>query len=144
MAATRKPARKPVAKPATLLERTPIAEWTAAGIGLVLTLGVVGYSLSEALAAGADAPPDLRATVTEVQPVGGRHIAQIEVRNLSRATAAEVTVSATLSRGGAVVERRETTVDYVPARGAARAGVIFRQDPAGGDLQVAAEAYVEP
>ena len=44
-------------KPAkSLMERTPICEWLAAGTGLVLTLVVIGYLIFDGVTPG-DGPP---------------------------------------------------------------------------------------
>ncbi|MCR5880943.1 hypothetical protein [Phenylobacterium sp. J367] len=140
MAPPRKRAGK-AARP-SLRERTPIVEWCAAALGLILTLGVVGYSAWEGLGGGGG-PPDLRAEVREVHALGSGHVVEFQVRNLSAATAADVVVSATL-RSGAAAETHSVTLDYVPGLGAARGGLVFKADPAGGTLTIAAEAYGEP
>jgi uncharacterized protein (TIGR02588 family) len=133
--------RKPT--PRTLVQRTPVAEWVVAGLGLVLTLSAIGYSLYEAVS-GEAGPPELQARVLEVHATSGGHVAEIEVSNSSRATAADVSVRAVLEGPGAQPETRELTFDYVPGRGVARGGAVFRQDPAAGAIRVEAETYADP
>jgi len=135
--------RKPAPAPATLLQRTPLAEWMAAGVGLVLTLAVLGYSVWEVVDT-TEAPPALSVRALETHRAGGAWVVEIEVANASYATAADVEVSGVLERAGVAVEAHRATFTYVPGRGAARGGLVFRQDPASGALRLAAESYTEP
>lgn len=140
MAARRKPAAR---APATLVQRTPLAEWIAAGVGLVLTLAVLGYSVWEAVDT-TDAPPDLQVRLRAVHAQASGHVAEIEVRNDSYATAADVEVVGRLEQGGTVVEERRAVFDYVPGQGSAHGGLVFERDPRAGVLRLGAEGYVEP
>lgn len=140
MATRRKPA---VPAPANLVQRTPLAEWMAAGLGLVLTLAVLGYSVWEVVDT-TDAPPALEVRLRALHAQAGGHVAEIEVLNESYATAADVEVVGTIEQGGAVVEERRATFDYVPAQGSARGGLVFLRDPKAGVLRLRTEGYVEP
>ena len=131
-------------KPAsTLAERTPIAEWLAAGLGFVLTIGVIGYLLGETLHDRAS-PPSLYARAEPAQRTDGGYVLPVVVSNSSYATAAGVGIRGTLKQNGEIVEERKATFTYVPGRGEARGGLVFQRDPAGLDLRVAAEGYEEP
>lgn len=145
--APRKPApRKPPSKPAPrrrLVERTPISEWTAAAIGLALTLGVIGYSVWEGLA-GDGGPPALSVEAQPAKAVEHGHVVPLVVRNDSDATAAAVEVRGVLEQAGQVVEERRAVFAYVPGQGEARGGLVFERDPAAFTLRVAAEGYEEP
>lgn len=136
--ATRKP---PSQK--SLLERTPVAEWTAAAIGLVLTLGVIGYSLWEGLAARPGAP-ELSVMSEPAERTGGGYVVPLTIRNEAPATAAAVEVRGVLSQGGAVVEERRATFAYVPGRGQAKGGLLFERDPSDYELRIVAEGYEAP
>ena len=145
-----KPARKPAPKPAgraparpRLVERTPLAEWTAAGIGALLTLGVIGYSLWEGLS-GRPGPPVLQVEAQAPVDVPGGHVVPLVVRNDSHATAAAVEVRGLLEQAGQAVEERRATFAYVPGSGEARGGLVFERDPAAFTLRVSAEGYEEP
>jgi uncharacterized protein (TIGR02588 family) len=134
------PRKKPEPR---ILERTPVAEWVAAGLGLALTLAVMGYSLWEA-AVTDRGPPDLSALAEPAKPSSQGFTVPIVVRNQSHQTAAAVEVRGELRQGGAVVEERRATFAYVPGRGEARGGLVFQHDPAGYTLETTVEGYADP
>ncbi len=136
------PRRKPAPKPG-LVQRTPIAEWVAAALGLALTAAVIGYSLWEGLA-GDDGPPALKVEAWPPEAVAGGHVVPLVVRNDSHATAAAVEVRGVLEQGGVAIEERRAVFAYVPGGGEARGGLVFERDPRAYALRVAAEGYEEP
>ena len=118
-------------------------EWVAAGIGALLTLGVIGYSLWEGLS-GRPGPPVLQVEAQAPVDVPGGHVVPLVVRNDSHATAAAVEVRGVLEQAGQAVEERRATFAYVPGSGEARGGLVFERDPAAFTLRVSAEGYEEP
>ena len=134
----------PRKKPATrILERTPILEWVAAGLGLLLTVAVLGYVIWEG-AVGQNGPPSLTLTPDLPEKTAGGFVVPLTIRNASYATAAGVEVRATLERDGRVVEERRATFGYVPARSETKGGVIFQTDPATARLRLEPEGYEAP
>jgi uncharacterized protein (TIGR02588 family) len=134
------PRKKPEPR---ILERTPVAEWAAAGLGLALALAVLGYSLWEAAVAD-QGPPDLSASAQPALPSSQGFTVPIVVRNRSHQTAAAVEVRGELSKGGAVVEERRAALAYVPGRGEATGGLVFQRDPAGYTFKTTVEGYADP
>lgn len=131
-------------KPAkTLIERTPICEWLAAGTGLVLTLTVIGYLVFDGVTAG-DGPPELSVASAPALAVAGGFVVPVTVRNDGATTAAEVEVRGTLERGGAVIEERRAQFAHVPAEGEAKGGLVFGTDPRTARLRLSAQGYAEP
>jgi uncharacterized protein (TIGR02588 family) len=126
-----------------LAERTPVAEWTAAALGLVLTLAVVGYSVWEGLT-GDGGPPALSVEAKTAEAVEHGHVVPLVVRNAGDATAAAVEVRGVLEQAGQVVEERRAVFAYVPGGGQAKGGLVFERDPKTFTLRVAAEGYEEP
>lgn len=136
-------ATKRKAPPPGLLKRTPVAEWAAAALGLVLTLGVMGYLVREGLTEG-DGPPSLSVTAEPVEATRGGFVTPVTVANGSDATAAGVEVLGTLEDGATVIEERRAGFAYVPGRGEAKGGLVFQHDPRRYRLRLSAEGYEEP
>ena len=101
----------------------PVLQWIMAGLGLVLTLAAAGVIVNEAVQPAS--PPDLTAEVTAVRPAAAGFVAQIEVRNLGRDTAAAVQVE---GRSGG--ETASAAIDYVPGRGRTAVALAFPGEPA--------------
>jgi uncharacterized protein (TIGR02588 family) len=136
------PRKKPASAPRATA-RTPVAEWVAAALGLLLTLGVIGYLVREGLTER-DGPPALSAVAQPATASAGGYALPVVIRNDSDATAADVEVLGTLRRQGQIIEERRTRFAYVPARGEARGGLVFQHDPAESELSVVPEGYEEP
>lgn len=127
----------------SLVKRTPIAEWVAAGLGLILTVAVIGYLLAEGLREG-QAPPSLSVASEPAQRTSGGYVVPVVVRNSSDTTAASVEVRGTLMQDGEIVEERRATFAYVPGRGEAHGGMVFQHDPTRTTVGLVAEGYEEP
>jgi len=123
--------------------RTPVAEWIAAGLGLALTLTVLGYSLWEG-AAGAKGPPVLTVVAGDIVDTRGGYVAPIRVRNTGGETAASVEVRGELVLAGQPTEERRATFAYVPAGGEIAGGLVFAHDPRLGRLSLSVEGYETP
>lgn len=141
MAAQRKSHRKPSGR--SLVERTPLAEWTAAGVGLALTLGVLGFSLWEAVTA-ANSVPALSLEAGAPAVAGGGFVVPVTLRNDSDATAAAVRIRGVLELDGRAVETRHATFDYAPGNGEVRGGLVFQRDPARLRLRLSVDGFQEP
>lgn len=141
MAARRKPAPGPAGR--SLVERTPLAEWTAAGAGLVLTLGVLGFSVWEAVR-GEHSVPALSLAAGAPERAGGGFVVPVTLRNDSDATAAAVRIRGVLETDGRAVETRYATFDYAPGNGEVRGGLVFQHDPAKLRLRLTVDGFQEP
>jgi len=135
MAAPRKRSQKSAS-------RTPLAEWVAAGLGLALTLTVLGYSLWEATV-DRHGPPDLVVRSEPAERTAQGFVVPVVVENGSYATAAGVEVRARLE-DGAAVETRALTFTYVPGGGEARGGVVFLRDPSRGRVVLEIQGFEDP
>lgn len=133
----------PKPKPPPLKDRTPLLEWLAAGVGLIVIVAVLGYVLWDGLQ-HTDAPPAIAVRVVRVTPTPAGYVAEIEALNRNRTTAANVEVEGVLERGGREIESSTTTFDYVPGLGRRQGGLLFETDPRGFDLRPAVKGYVDP
>lgn len=123
--------------------RTPVAEWIAAGLGLALTLAVLGYSLWEGISA-TPGPPVLTVAVGQVVATKAGYVAPIRVRNTGGETAASVDVKGELLIPGEPPEERHASFAYVPAGGEIAGGLVFTHDPRDGRLSLSVEGYETP
>jgi uncharacterized protein (TIGR02588 family) len=114
---------------------TPPAEWALAAVGAALALAMIGFLVFAAVDTPATAPA-LAAEVTAVTGRGEGHMVEAEVHNDGGAAAQTVHVEGRLSVDGEVVERVETTVDYIPAGSSRTVGLVFQRDPTTGRIDV--------
>jgi uncharacterized protein (TIGR02588 family) len=123
----------------------PLVEWIAGGIGLVLTLALLGFVGWQAVSAPGQAAPAIAVRVTAISPQpGGGHVVEIAAANRTAQTAAGVEVEGTVTPPGGQAETSTTTFDYVPGHSEAHGGLFFTADPAAGVLTVRAMGYRRP
>jgi uncharacterized protein (TIGR02588 family) len=123
---------------------TPLLEWIASAVGLLLTLGILGSIGWEALTGGSGEPPAVDVAVERIVPTGHGYVVEVRARNRSSATAAAVQIEGTLKQGGREVATSTAIIDYVPGESDRRAGLFFMEDPRGHQLGVRALGYAEP
>jgi uncharacterized protein (TIGR02588 family) len=122
---------------------TSIWEWVAGAVGLVLVLGAIGFIAYNALTAEPSVPAVTVEHVGTQRNVGG-YVVEFRARNSGPSTAASLAISGTLHNGSTEIERSEVTLDYLPPRGERQGGLIFQADPAGHELRLEAQGYVDP
>lgn len=123
---------------------TPLVEWIAGGIGLLLVLLLMGIIASEAFSAKGDRPPMIEARVGEISPAGPGYVVELLLENRSTATAAAVEVEGELLQGDRIVATSGATIDYVPGESTRGAGLYFAEDPRHYRLDVRVLGYAEP
>ncbi|MDI1327621.1 MAG: hypothetical protein PSV23_12585 [Brevundimonas sp.] len=134
-------ARKPAPARKTPASR-PLLEWAVAGLGLVVTVGVLIVLAAAALAPAS--PPALSARAASVAPVAAGFRVEVEVRNSGRQTAAAVEVEGVLTPPAGAPETATATLDYVPGGGVEALNLLFRQDPRQGRLELTVRGWSEP
>lgn len=118
-------------------------EWIVGALGAAIVAGVLAVLIHEALTYHEGAPV-LVARVVDVTPTEDSFVVRFMMENKGPSTAAEVVVEARLKDGDRVVERTETTLDYIARKSSRGAGVIFRRDPASAALEIVATSYRTP
>ena len=122
---------------------TSVSEWIVAIFSAALVLALLGFLVYEGVRAP-KTPPDVSIEVDSVQKAGSGYLVLFRARNRGRTTAAEVLVEGELETDAGKVERSETTIDYVPARGEQPGGLYFRGDPQRARLRLRAHGYRDP
>lgn len=124
--------------------RTPILEWIAATIGLVLTLGMLGFIGWQVWTSNGEQPPAVEVSVQRVVAAGGGFVAEFLAVNLSPTTAAAVQIEGELKDGERVLATSQVTLDYVPGNSERGGGLFFREDPQAYRLEIRALGYAKP
>lgn len=122
---------------------TSVSEWIVASFSAALVLALLGFLVYEGVRSP-EMPPDVTVEVDSIQKAGSGYLVLFRARNSGRTTAAEVLVEGELEDGSGKVERSETTIDYVPARGEQHGGLYFRGDPQRSRLRLRAHGYRDP
>jgi uncharacterized protein (TIGR02588 family) len=125
-------------------ESTPPLEWLASGIGLALTLGMLGLIGWQAYQGTAAPPPMITVAAERIVQSGSGFVVEIAVRNRSPATAAAVEIEGALKQGGQTVETSKAILDYVPGNSERRGGLFFLEDPRPYQLELRPLGYAEP
>ncbi|MEN3747821.1 hypothetical protein TPR58_11640 [Sphingomonas sp. HF-S3] len=124
--------------------RTPLLEWVAAAIGLLLTLAIFGVLAREAMTGEPDEVPVIEVAMKRVTPAGSGFVVEFEARNISRGSAAAVVVEGALNKGNGAGQTSSATIDYIPGNGTAEGGLYFSSDPRSGSVALRALGYQTP
>lgn len=122
---------------------TPLLEWLAGGLGLLLVLLTAGVVFQEALF-GDRSPPAVTVEARQVHAVKGGWLVEIEVINSGGTPAAQVAVEGELTLAAKAPETAEASFDYVPDHSRRRGGLFFADDPRRGQLSLRAKGYAQP
>lgn len=126
----------------TKIKKNPL-EWAVFGIGLVLTLAVVGFLAWDAARSG-DEPPDLVVELGAPQPRTHGWAVPVTVRNLGEETAEGARVLVTLELPGGEKEEAEIDLPFVPRHSRREGWVHFLHPPASGRLSGRVTGYEQP
>ncbi len=120
-----------------------VVEWLTGLFSAACVIAMIAWMGVQAIGQR-DEAPDLSVSVVRQEARSGGYQVEFEIGNAASATAAQVLVRGELVDGDAVVEAVETTLDYVPMQSKASGGLIFRHDPAGLAVRIAAVGYADP
>jgi uncharacterized protein (TIGR02588 family) len=121
---------------------TPLLEWIAGAAGAVLFLAALGVLAAEGLAPRT--PPAIEGRLVETLAQNGGWLVMFEAANTGDEPAEAVKFVLSLGAGEGAGERREVEIDFVGPRSTRRAGVFFNTDPAGRELRIEPQGYLEP
>lgn len=121
---------------------TPLLEWGAGLLGLVIVVGAVGFLGYKGLEP--ESPyPDVEVQVVDIQPQDDGYVVAFEARNRGGATAQNVVVRGRVETPAGVAVS-QAQVDYIPAGSTRSGGLFFRDDPRRHPLALHAEGYTQP
>ncbi|MGI9036029.1 MAG: TIGR02588 family protein [Pyrinomonadaceae bacterium] len=124
-------------------QKTSLLEWIAAGIGLVLVVGAIGFMLYQAIISKS-APPEIKITVISVAAVETGYLVIFEAENTGEETASNVAIKGEIKNGNESVEKSDVTLDYVPSHSKRKGGLYFSKNPQQFNLEIRAAAYAQP
>ncbi|WP_065377150.1 hypothetical protein [Ensifer adhaerens] len=117
-------------------------EWLTGSVSAIGVIALIGWVGFEA-ATQSDGAPDLSVKTISSASRDGGYLVMFDVENAADRTAADVVVRGEITAGNTVVETVEITLDYVPMHSRTRAGLIFRNEPAGRS-RIFATGFSEP
>lgn len=135
--------KKPAARATKAPPGTPLLEWLAAGVGLILVLGTIGLIGWEALSAD-PSPPSVQVRALAIHNSGPGFLVTVEAKNVGGSPAAQVLVEGELMQGDGPPETAEASFDFIPDHSSRRGGLFFETDPRLGRLSLRAKGYSEP
>ena len=121
----------------------PWLEWVAAGVGLVLTLGVFGMIGWQAVSDGSG-PPEVIVDIEAVDPVDGGYRVLFRARNRAGEAAAQVEIEGKVSAADGKEETGRAILDYIPGNSSQQGGLFFTKDPRSGSLGIRATGFTKP
>ena len=124
-------------------QHTPWLEWCASGVGMLVTLCILGFIGWQALG-DATSPPVITVDVTKSDPVPGGYRVIFQAHNVVGSAAAQVRIEGTLSADRGAPEVSSVILDYIPGQSAREGGLFFTQDPRSGNLVLRASGYAKP
>lgn len=89
-------------------------------------------------------PPIIEVLVDSIVDTEHGPVVQIRVRNHGQRTAAGLHLEGQLRSDTGTVETSQVTIDYVPAQGSRRGGLLFTHDPRRFALEIRATGYDQP
>ena len=95
---------------------------------MLIVLGTIVYLVFEAVQ-GTPGGPMLSAQVRQVRAIGPTFVVDVEVRNHSRAAAAEVHVAGEARSPDGTKKEGRATVDFVPGWSTRQVSLVFDLDP---------------
>ena len=118
-------------------------EWTVFAIGLALVLATLGYLVRESVV-GEGGPPDIVARLGAPRPSENGYLVPVEVANIGRSTAEDVSVPVFLDLPDGEREEAELGIAFLPRDSKRDGWVSFRADPRRGTLGLGAIAFEVP
>ena len=121
---------------------TPLLEWVFGAIGLLLFIGALGVTLSNAT--GPREPPSISIHAEAFTISGGLFRVGYSALNSGDETAAGVHLVARLLSGEQVIEQQDAKIDLLPGGSSAEGGIFFKHDPSNLVTEIVPVSYQDP
>ena len=122
---------------------TPILEWIAAGLGLILFLSTISF-LVYVTFSKEDTPPDLVVISEKITKTEKGYLVKFSLENKGNNNASQITVEGKLKQGDEDLETSSVTVAYAPSNSKKEGGLFFTRNPQDFTLEVRALGYENP
>lgn len=122
---------------------TPVLEWIAAAIGLVVLIGVIGFVGAEAFRPDTS-PPQVVVERLGVEQTEAGYLVKVRATNRGGSAAAQVVVEGELEPGAGEPQTAEATFDFIADHSSREGGLFFESDPGQGRLTLRAKGYAAP
>jgi uncharacterized protein (TIGR02588 family) len=122
-----------------------IAEWTTLAISAAILVGVVGL-ITWLSFRGDDRPPVIivEPNLESVREDDSGYYVPVVIRNEGDETVEDAVVQGELDTGSGQPESVEITISFLAAGEEVNGTLIFRDDPASGELTTGVSSYKEP
>lgn len=122
---------------------TPVLEWIAAAIGLVVLVGVIGFVGAEAFRPDTS-PPQVVVERLGVERTEAGYLVRVRAINRGGSAAAQVVVEGELETSAGEPQTAEASFDFIADHSAREGGLFFESDPGQGRLTLRAKGYAAP
>ena len=121
---------------------TPVLEWVAAAVGLVVLVATIGFVGSEALRPD-DTPPQIVVERLGIEVTPSGYLVRVRAINRGGSPAAQVLVEGEL-KGEGEIQTAEASFDFIADHSSREGGLVFEGDPRRGELTLRAKGYAAP
>lgn len=130
--------------PDQLTKKTPLLEWIAAGVGLILLALLLAIVGRDAFSRAAQEPASVAIELGKPSRASGGYVVPFEAVNSGGGDAAELQIEGQLVEADRIIETSSAVIDYVPGHGRAEGGLFFTHDPKGASIRARPLGYQAP
>lgn len=122
---------------------TTASEWVIAALSALLTIGVIGFLLYEALFVSTG-PPLIVVRVDSIFRASHGWVVEFEAQNQGHEATASLVIEGSLLEDTTALEVAEATIDYLPALSTRGGGLYFDRDPRRHEVRLRVVGYARP
>ena len=119
-------------------------EYIAGWVGAAIVVATLAFMVYEAVRTPSNPVPELAVRVDTIVRYAHGHLVEFRAINTGHATASNVQIQGELAAETGVVERSESSVDFVPAQSWRKGGLVFKAEPGRHRLEVRVVGFDRP